>query len=168
MLKSKKAIYILIPLNVLIWSYFIFKIVDGLSGDEVVFAEEGIAMVKNTISQDTQNYVLKLDYEDPFLKGVPKSRSTYGKMTNSQIPKVQKQAKAIKQVSVQPKPAVPEIKFLGLVKNSTSGNITAIVNINGESKLVKPNETISGLHFKSINANELVASFGKETIIVRR
>ena len=67
-----------------------------------------------------------------------------------------------------PPKQLPDVKYLGLIKNNTSGLSTALVSVNGQSKLIKQNQTIDGIIFKTFNQDSLVAKWGRERIVVRK
>ncbi|HEY1054297.1 MAG TPA: hypothetical protein VGE24_04155 [Emticicia sp.] len=73
----------------------------------------------------------------------------------------------VKTPTVVPK-QMPDIKYLGLIKNSNSGASTAIITLNGQSRLIKANDVIDGIAFKSLDKDELVAVWGKEKMVIRK
>lgn len=163
MLKGKKGIYILIPVNILIWGVFVYRFYslynDG--GEAQVENSEGI--VKFEGAKDSIDYKLTLSYSDPFLKKeaksslINKSKAIETKQPTTKKAQVKKE---------EPEKLLPEIKYLGLVKNSTSGSVTAIVSINGSSRLIKQDETVNGLCFKSFTNENLTVLWNKEKIII--
>lgn len=164
MFKSKKSIYILLPVNLFIWSYLGFKIYDMLSEKNEVseFSDTKTSIPEKT-NTDTNSYNLKLNYEDPFLKSQPKATTIlHAQKTNVSNVKKQLQAK-----SNLPVPA-PQIVYLGLVQNKTSGNTTALISINGVSQLIKPGQLVNGILFKTLQKNQLIAFVGKEKIVVNK
>lgn len=167
MLKNKKAIYVLIPLNILIWGFFIYRFYTAFNEGEVPVNDQKTGVVKLEALKDSVAYKLSLDYKDPFLRDVSRAENhnlSYNPSVKAK-PKVEKIT--VKTPTVQPK-VLPDIKYMGLIKNSSSGASTALVSINGQSKLVKVGETVDGIMFKSFDNNELVAVWGKEKIVVRK
>lgn len=166
MLKNKKAIYILIPVNLLVWGFLAFKIYSALNETDAGLANAKTTTLKVHSLTDSVTYKLVMDYKDPFLKDVKPDRQ----LQNSQpVSNAQVQPK-----STPPKPApvipkqLPEVKYLGLIKNNTSGLSTALVSVNGQSRLIKQNESVDGIVFKSFNKDSLVAKWGKERIVARK
>jgi hypothetical protein len=167
MLKNKKAIYILIPLNIAVWGFFIYRFYTAYNDLDMPAASNEMKFEKQSISTgDSTVYKLSLNYKDPFLKNGPsESRRELG----PREPMTQAAPKPPKvEVAVVPPKQIPEIKYVGLIKNSSNGTATALVSINGESKLVKPNDAYNGVIFKAFNKDSLVAKWGKEKIVVRR
>jgi len=170
MLKNKKAIYLLIPLNIAIWGFFIYRIYKGFADSEELVVNETKIKGDGGGIRDTTTYKLNLNYKDPFLKDVPKTQnhSNLGGNTPKELPVKKTELKVkVTTATVTPKP-IPEIKYLGLIKNSTSGVSTALVSLNGQSKLIKANEVLDGVTFKSFDNTELIAVFGKEKITIKK
>ncbi len=169
MLKNKKAIYLLIPLNLFIWGFFVYRFYSAFTEAEVPLSSSGAVSVKIADLKDSISYTLKLDYKDPFLKESKKEhlseQSHYNGINTDRQPKKPMQVKTpvipvVKQL--------PEIKYLGLIKNSSSGLATALISVNGQSRLIKQNDAVDGIVFKSFNRDSLVAKYGKERIVARK
>lgn len=168
MLKNKKAVYILIPLNLLIWGFFVYRFYTAYADSDMPLSATTSQVIKLENLKDSTAYQLKLDYKDPFLKDVKRESNLNsngsGHYTDQQ-PK--KTAPPKPQVNIPPK-QLPEVKYLGLIKNTSSGQTTALVSVNGQSKLIKQNESVDGIVFKSFNKDSLVAKWGKERIVARK
>jgi hypothetical protein len=164
MLKGKKGIFILITLNVLIWSFFIYRFVSFYNEEDEVIVKTNKSVNATLNNLDTIRYKLNLSYKDPFLKELksfnkpikaPKEREVKREITKSKT-------------DVKPKETMPEIRYLGLVKNNTSGSLTAIVSINGSTKLVKQDECLDGIIFRNFSTNEVQIIWHKEKLIVNK
>lgn len=168
MLKNKKAVYILIPLNLLIWGFFVYRFYTAYADSNLPSASVTSQVIKLENLKDSVSYHLKLDYKDPFLKDVKRESNINtnrgGQFTDQQSKKT---AAPKTPVNIQPK-QLPEVKYLGLIKNTSSGQTTALVSVNGQSKLIKQNESVDGIVFKSFNKDSLVAKWGKERIVARK
>src|SRR6218665_314009 len=123
LLKGKGSLYLLAPLNLLIWGYMAYKFYMSLG--EPAPEDSLLPTAPPPVSQarDSQQYVLSLNYKDPFLKQEPVFHS---KITAEKKPS----ASAKKQTAEVPRPAPIDIRYLGLVKNTSSGTITAIILLN--------------------------------------
>lgn len=165
MLKNKKAVYLLIPLNILIWGFFIYRFYTAYAESDLPATLPETKALKLEELKDSAAYRLNLNYKDPFLKETAKDRHYYNPSPkNEQLLKKTIPAKTPTLIPKQ----VPEVKYLGLIKNNSSGLVTALVSVNGQSKLIKQNETFDGIVFKSFNKDSLVAKWGKERIVVRK
>lgn len=166
MLKGKRGVYILIVVNVLVWSFFVYRFFSVYNGTEDIEVRTGDISAKTAMLGDSGVYKLKLDYPDPFLK----NEKLYKRNSTNEIPIVQKNREP-KTSSVKT-PTVPiqtpVIKYLGVVKNSSSGVATAIVWVNGQSRLAKVDEVIDGVQIKSFDNNQLLAVWGKEKFVITK
>jgi hypothetical protein len=133
--------------------------------DGVPMNEKAISIKLDDI-KDSVSYKLSLDYKDPFLRENEKYRNASGSSSASTKTVVPK-AVVVKTPTVAPK-QLPDIKYLGLIKNSSSGAATAIISLNGQSKLIKANDIIDGVAFKSFDKDELIAMWGKEKMVIRK
>jgi len=168
MLKNKKAVYILIPLNLLIWGFFIYRFYSAYSNSGIPLSETKENAIKIDLQKDSITYALKLDYKDPFLKETKRERILNSSNFNINPQRQINQNTRPKQFIDTPPKLLPDVKYLGLIKNNNTGLSTALVTVNGQSKLIRPNETIEGLVFKSFNKDSLVAKWGKERIVVNK
>jgi hypothetical protein len=167
MLKGKKGVYIMVLINLAIWGYFGYTFyTEYFKSDDVEVAENKTNTVSKNISQDTTTYKLQLNYEDPFLKKEKQLAATNLVKPNNE-PKKVVDKKIVKQPE-EPKKPLPQIKYLGLVKNNSSGAITALVSINGQSHIIKANDNIEGIIFKNISSDNIIAQIGKEAITINK
>lgn len=168
MFKNKKAVYLLIPLNIFIWGYFVFRFYTAYNHENVNFnLKDDKSFITNT-NKDTIIYKLNLQYKDPFLKDNIKSKSIA--LTNKLIGENQPIKQSVKKVELNrlEKQIVPELKYMGLIKNTQSGVSVALVMINGQSKFVKPNDVIDGFKFKAFAQDCMLVINNKTKIVVHK
>jgi hypothetical protein len=152
MLKNKKAIYILLPLNIFIWGYLAYSIYAGLKGNEEELPNtknESIPLAQVT---DTNAYRLKLNYTDPFLKENAKyhePRTNNGNAT-ANTTKTNNPVSVIKTPTVAAVKPVLDVKYLGIVKNNTTGISTALISINGKTYIIKKGDVVESLVIKDV------------------
>ena len=173
MLKNKKAIYLLIPLNVVVWGFFIYRFYTAFHESDLPFSDAQVQVSKFKSVKDSVTYTLSLNYRDPFLRETEKPARHFDPGNNnpgggSSAGTLKKQVTPVKTQTVSVPKQLPDVKYLGLIKNSTSGLATALISVNGQSHLIKPNETIEGILFKSFNNDSLVGKWGKERIVARK
>lgn len=167
MLKGKKSIYILIPLNILIWSFFVYRFYSLYNENDIPLADLTKNEIKFENDGDSADYKLMLSYKDPFLKKEPNDRGhKQGSVSTGKVPAEKVQSPVKKQK--EPDKLLPDIKYLGLVKNSANGTVTAIVSINGSSKLIRQDETVNGLCFKNFTNDNLTVLWNKEKILISK
>ncbi len=165
MLKNKKAAYLLIPLNLLIWGFFIYRFYSAYTDADLPGDSPKMQVLKLDAIKDSCTYTLKLNYKDPFLKDGERFFNPVAVAVNNDPPKP---ATVIKSATPALPKQLPDIKYLGLIKNSSTGITTALISLNGQSRLIKPNETFDGISFKSFTKDSLVAKWGKERIVARK
>ena len=166
MLKGKKGVYILIPLNILIWGFFIYRFVSLYNEDETSVDSASCMVLKMEPELDSISYKLNLKYSDPFLRNQPKPSGG-----NASSPKANTKKQLIVESSSKSKEnekPFADIKYLGLVKNNTNGTVTAIISINGSSKLIKQDEIIDGMCFKNFTTENLTVFTNKEKRIISK
>jgi len=165
MFKGKKGAYLLVVINILIWGFFVYRFYSAYHETEVLANVNNLTILKLEALGDSVGYKLNLNYDDPFLKKEPKHvKSNIG---NPNPINQQKLAPIIKKPKEEPK-KIPEIKYLGLVKNSSSGFVTAIVSIDGKSKIVKQDEIVDGVSFKSFTNESMTVLWNKGKFVISK
>jgi ribosomal protein L36 len=168
MFKSKKVVYILIPLNIAIWGYLLFRILNAYNGNnQIEFIEKSNPLTIKSIS-DSIEYKLNLNYEDPFLKFYANSLSITDVRNSTNVKmnvKTPANSNNLNKDITLNKP-LNDIRYIGLVKNSNSGVATGLITFNGQSKLVRVNDKIEDLVFKSFDKKCLVIKRGRDLVII--
>jgi hypothetical protein len=169
-LGKKAKLYLLVVINLAVWGYVFHKVYGALQGDdETDFAmdQTGIKKIEPVVKGDSIR--LMLNYEDPFLKhgnfssGKPKQNVTTAPSKSPASP--QPVVKAVVTPTAAPS---ADIKYLGLIKSSMGGAMTALLSINGKSSFVKQNESIEGFVVKEISAESILLLKGKEKLLIRK
>lgn len=168
MLKNKKAIYILVPLNIAIWCYLGYSIYSGLKEDELPEFSESNNKIKLDELKDTVTYRLILNYSDPFLKDGEKVNSHSNSTLAGNNGRKNAQINSNKTQTIAAVKPLAEIKYLGLVKNNSTGNSTALISINGKSHTVKKGDIIDGITVKNISNETIEFKDGKKTMMVSK
>lgn len=171
---KKAKLYLLVIVNLMVWGYVGYKIYGALQGDDDVDYSLNQTKIK-TIDKPTEEVVeqLALNYDDPFLKqgnysgNIPSKNSNSSRNSQNLVSQKQPVIKVNTTKTVTPIPAF-EIKYLGLVKNNSSGNLTALLNINGRSITVKQNDIVEGYIIKSISNESILAIKGKEKLVINK
>lgn len=156
-------------INLAVWGYVFYKVYGALQGDdETDFAmdQAGIKKIEPVVKGDSIR--LLLNYEDPFLKH---GNFSSGKARPAAATPIKSPAlpQPVVKAVVTPT-AVPstDIKYLGLIKSSTGGAMTALLSVNGKSSFVKQNESIEGFVVKEISAESILLIKGKEKLFIRK
>lgn len=161
MLKGKKSLYVFIPLNAIVWGLVAYRIYSYFKDDSSLsdVGEFNIIVPKQLVS-DSLGYILDLNYEDPFLKEEPK------------VQKKQSIGNDVHKKVTIPKPTVPEktydVKYLGLISNTSSGATTALISIDGKSYIGKAGNSIEGVKLESINSSFMIIKIGKQRLTINK
>lgn len=156
-MKNKKALYILIPLVVIVWGNFIYQMYTGLhSPDDIVMpqANEETYASDNSFQPDT--FSLVNNYRDPFLGKTirePGPRPNQSSVINRKSPIVT---------------LWPSIIYSGVIKNQKSKKEVAMVQINGQSNLMKVKDVVSEVQLLKIYKDSIEVKFGKEKRVIRK
>jgi Tfp pilus assembly protein PilP len=166
MLKGKGAIYILIPVNILVWGFFIYRFYTAYTEGDVTIEDSNTQVIKLDELKDSIDYKLSLSYKDPFLREGEKRKehSSNNSKTNNPVQK----EKVVKTPTVSVPKIQTEIKYFGLVKNNTTGISTALISINGQTHLVKKGDVINGITIKSISNETIELKEGKNIQVIHK
>lgn len=156
-MKNKKSLYILVPLLILVWGLIIQQIVSGVDDSEPMVTP--VQTVKNISKpvKDTSNYVLLLDYKDPFKAGhanVVREQKNEAITTNrpARVPKPIKESKPI---------VWPTLKYGGMVKSSNKKEV-GLLMINGRNHLIKKGDLVKGISIINCTKSEVELSYQNE------
>lgn len=165
MLKGKKSIYILLPVNLLIWGYMAYKIYITLHEPEEPSVGSAAPPQPKVKPTDNVAYTLKLNYKDPFLKQeIKQKKSVYaGAHAVVPAPAAKSRTPVVKEV-----PPAPDIKYVGLIENKTSGSVSAMVSVNGSSQIIKPGQALGDIVFQSFTHEYLTVKIGREKLMIKK
>jgi hypothetical protein len=163
MFKGKQSLYILLPVNLLVWSFIAYKIISAIQSDDLPDVKENPVSFKQATLNDSIVYHLDLNYEDPFLKQEPERKT---KIVKEGLNKVQNQP--VKPIIIKPEKVVKDIKYLGTVQNKTSGLTMAMISINGNTHVIKKGDIVEGVTFQSISQDEIVLRDDGKTLKISK
>lgn len=142
-LKSKKSLYILFPVVILIWGIVIYRIVDAFSDkteSAIIFSNSGKTKI-NKIERDT--FSLKSIEKDPFLGIIyTKPKPVLRKTTVNALPPIE----------------WPPINYLGLVSGTGKKQKIHIFQISGQQYLMEIGEKVGEIKFVSASASSVILS----------
>ena len=171
MLKNKKAIYLLIPLNLLVWGFFTYRIYSAFGEEKLVASS---ILEPNILNKGhdaiKKQHKFDLSYLDPFLKTDVKQKyhGSQGDTKNDYVKQHYKEQFPVSSVALRTENKRPEIKYLGLIKNSSTGIAHAIISLNGQSIIVKKGQVSDGITFKQFTRDSMVAKWGKELVVIKK
>lgn len=175
-MNKKIKLYLLILINILAWGYVGITIYNALQGDDDFVLDYGNTSIKNIVTDKKNDSItLSLNYADPFLKHNTNFKSSGQNKANNSIasektpinskkPEINLSAKKTEE---QEKKNL-EIKYLGMLKNSDKGTITAMVNVSGKSLLVKNKEKFGEYTIIDISTNSITLKKGKEKMTITK
>jgi len=161
MLKGKSTLKLMIPINILIWGFVLYKVYSYFKEDDMPFEVKTSLSKVELQTEDSSEYILSLNYEDPFLKA-ESEKVVHKQITPSTPIKPLKNSKP-----VQPE-AKMEIKYLGVISNQSSGIVTALVLVNGKSVIMKKGDIIEGVKLEALNSQCLTVKIGKEKLVIQK
>lgn len=115
--------------------------------------------------QSQKEYVLLLNYDDPFLKTSKNRRKKQASTTNATFKKTRAQEQAIKPEIIKEEeiPIVwPEIHYKGMGKNKSRDERLAWIEYNGEMKIFELNTVVNGYKVEAIYHDSLIISYEGE------
>lgn len=173
-MRKKVKLYLLVIVNLMVWGYVGYKIYCALQGDDEIDYSLNQTKIKS-IEKPTEQVIelLALNYDDPFLKqgnysgNITSKNNNTSRNNQTSISQKQSVIKVNTTKTITPVPSL-EIKYLGLVKNSITGNHTALLNVNGRSVTVKQNDFVEGYLIKNISNESILIVKGKEILTIRK
>lgn len=163
MMKNRTNI-ILIAVVVAIWALVGLKATGKLfSGDETMEGVEETVVSAESSPQKWTNEKLQLNYPDPFLGTT--ARPEVKKQTSNQIsvtytPKV----KIEKPITNE----APIVRFFGLVRNTGTNKMVAIVSISNQEKRMLAGETYKDIKLEKITRDSILVSWSKNKWYVKK
>jgi len=153
-MKNKKLLYILIPCTLFLWGMIIYKIFSVATGDDESKFKSAVlipGIITKTIS-DT--FSIHPSYRDPFLGTTHATIITH----RNNVPK-----KITTPVVVKAASPFPQVTYGGLIKNTKSNKQLIMVQINGQSNIMKIGDVISEVELTKVFRDSIEVRFQKET-----
>ncbi len=128
MLKSKKGIYILLPLVVFIWGAILYQVLDAFSDDDPVITNTTDIKFSEIKTVERQQFEIGAVERDPFLGTLYRPKKEVAK----------------KPVIIKKNPITwPSIRYKGLVSGQGGSKAIFLVEINGADQLLERNQSFS-------------------------
>ena len=163
-MKKNKVNIILISVVVSIWLLVALKASGNLFSKEDPLAEmEDTALPDIQTPQKLINEKLQLNYRDPFLRDAPKTvvKIQTGNSSNTIKNKNSKVEKILTK-------EIPPIKFFGLIRNTGTNKMVAIVSVNNQEKRMLPGESFNDIKLEKITRDSILVSWGKNKLYVKK
>lgn len=157
--------YVLIGLVALIWGLIIYKVIAGLSGDDMV-APVTVIKPPAKINADTTYRLLNAAYPDPFFN----ENIVEEIIEDTILPAGSATAQVASIPPYTPPPVVtqpPAIKYNGYIYNPASKKKTALITYNGRSMVVTVADMLDEkTKVLKIDSQELVVTVKGEKFII--
>lgn len=158
-MKNKKAIWILLPAVLGLWGVIFFRVSNAINaGEPKSLAKHEHSIIAAPV-EEVEYYELKLDYDDPFLKGRKPivNRSPAKASTPKKIKPVVK--KTVKELPV----VWPNIEYKGTIGSEKGTKSMIILHVNGESWFMSPREEKAEIKLLKAYQDSIVVEYkGKE------
>jgi len=160
-MKSRKTIYVLLPLVLLIWAVIGWKVYAAVHGNDEM-NNSALPMKKIELQQTTlpDTFQLVADYRDPFLDKVVQP-----------VTKVKTDAVKKTQVASPAPVAVlkwPLVIYYGLVKRSGEEKALGFLRVDGESFFVRGAEQAGAVKVGRLWKDSVEVIFGKKKKVMRK
>jgi len=147
-LKKNRNIKILLPIVIAIWGLLLYQMFDAFGKDNVPVAAIQTSVFKPSKIETKDAFSLDSIHSDPFL-GTLYRKKTIGKNSRA--------SKPIEQIQW------PNVEYLGLVSGNTAASRIYILNINGQQRLLKRNDTLMNLRLMGGTQEHVTLRFKGKT-----
>ena len=146
MFKSKKSLFILLPLTIGIWGYIAWKIYIGINPSLPEVQELDASRFRESVQNQEVLESLESPTYDPFT----------GK--NSKVKNIERSTTPVRKPSIEKK--WPKIGFQGIVKNPKTKKAAAALFINGSTRVVSVGEVVDSIKLVSIRNQTIHLQYG--------
>jgi hypothetical protein len=155
-LQSKKSIYLLVPLVIIVWGLIAYKIINYTRDDTAKSTLTDVIPDKKTTTDPPLSDTLMLNYNDPFLKSGSTTRPLEAKpalilknaFTSTPSPKAKVQW--------------PAISLRCIIQNKTTTHYTANIMINNKEYLLSKGGMAEDITITDIDHRSITLQLGTE------
>jgi hypothetical protein len=168
-MQKKGMTYILLAAVAMVWGLVFYRIFSSLGEEETWKPKSSNSFVADTSSEISENFVLSLNYRDPFLSKPsfsvnysaiePRSSEVVPKKTPAKAPKV---APAVVQTDWS------FLRYIGSVKNQSSGKQVALLNIHGIEKVLGVGESSNDVQVLEHSRDSVFVEYRSEKKWIKR
>ncbi|WMJ72542.1 hypothetical protein RCC89_05115 [Cytophagaceae bacterium ABcell3] len=173
-MKNKKVTVFLLVAVVLVWGVALWQILapnQGSSGNMVSTKNVDLT----PISFEADSFALLLNYKDPFHVNAPRKgfyangRSAYlGKKKSDNVSKVAvKKNMQITEHSIEAE-KVPDIRYLGLIRNNQTNKEVAFVVIDNSKVFVSEGDNVKGISFDKNFRDSIQVGLNGKTFFIKK
>ncbi len=147
---------VLIATLLAVWGWIMYTLFAPEESPEFDFQAATPAMRKAELDTAKERYVLKLDYPDPFLKGLKVKRKAVA--SSEQPVKAKPQVARKARVVVPP----PDVAYKGMMKSAPREEERLIIAVSGKDKIIDPKDHDLDFRIVSYDADSLWIAREKE------
>jgi len=171
-MKNSPLTIILIIAVVLIWAWIMYSVFDYMESPEVRTANTKAFVSVISTDTITNDYVLALNYKDPFLKkeyyaykGINKitNNNTVSRSANNTSAQKNKNKKVIEE-----EVPIPVVQYVGRIHNSKLKKPIAILVIDNKEYMMQEGQTNDGIILKQIANDSATIMFSKKIFYVKK
>lgn len=173
-MKNKKLLYILVPVNILVWGLIGYRIYVYTNESPEYTFEEGTTDSLSVQTLVTDSFTLLCDYSDPFLGRTGSFfsdffESSYEEMETDFIESENNPRNNSSNDNKAQTLKWPSLQYGGLVENARSEKKVGIMQINGSKYLVEEKQVYNNVLIRTLfkDSVQLVYSGNPKTIIKR-
>lgn len=174
-MNQKKVRYFLIGGVAVVWGLIIYRVIDGLSGDDDLPPISLPAPRAAAQAAVNDSFTLIADYPDPFLADedtvvsvTPLNATQAGVQANN--------AQAVNQSSFNstPPPSAPKgyvegtIQYMGMIANPDKKLKIGTISLQGKEMFVKEKDNVNGYTIMKITPESLEVKYKGKKVVVRR
>lgn len=138
-MKSKKSLFILLPIVLLIWGLVVYEFFSFSAPDVTLESTSNEYSLKPFKLKERDTFLINVAYRDPFLGKMNSTQTTDSNSNNSKTKKAVKRVEAI---------VWPTILYKGIVSDVKEKNKIFMLIIAGHDFFMKKGETENGVFLK--------------------
>jgi hypothetical protein len=173
-MKSKPLTMFLLVAVILIWAWIMYSIFDYMGSPEQIFVKKKSFV--SVVKEDSiiTEYILLLNYKDPFLKNNYSSKlsTRYNPESANGIHKSEGNSQPIKKATLNTTPKeeipIPSVSYVGRIQNIKLKKPIAILLINHNEYMMQVGEEHDGILLTQILNDSVKVIFEKKVIYVRK
>jgi len=171
-MKNRPLTIILLIAVVLIWAWIMYSIFDYMESPEERIANKKTFVSVINIDTIANDYVLVLNYKDPFLKKEYYAYTGINKITNNNP--VSRSAdntsgqKNKNEKEIKEEVPIPIVQYVGRIHNSKLKKPIVILVIDNKEYMMQEGETNDGIILKQIANDSVEVMFSKKIFYVKK
>jgi hypothetical protein len=165
-MKNKKAVYILLPAVILVWSAIIYQFYEGGDDEPAYQYQKKAAGEGPAAAPEKKEYSLYLNYPDPFRAAVAAEQVAVKR--ENQTPQVE-----VRQATESQPPEVisfdwNRLSYKGMVEHGGKKNKIALLEMDGKNYMLGQGSRQDELLVGTVTKDSVEVKIGKESAYIRK